>query len=113
MLPLYEKHGFEVELTPPSGDGGLDLYAVRYESYGKVLTIVECKRNAPDRPVGVELVRSLYGAVEDKGASIGVLATSSSFTAGAKSLQEKHKFRLALQDWFRLQDMLGVDHSAP
>jgi restriction system protein len=109
VAALYEKHGFEVELTPPSGDGGLDLYAVRYESYGKVLTIVECKRNAPDRPVGVELVRSLYGAVEDKGASIGVLATSSSFTAGAKKLQEKHKFRLALQDWFRLQDMLGVD----
>jgi restriction system protein len=109
VAALYEKHGFEVELTPPSKDGGLDLYAVRYEPYGKVLTIVECKRNAPDRPVGVEIVRSLYGAVEDKGASIGVLATSSSFTAGAKKLQEKHKFRLALQDWFRLQDMLSAD----
>lgn len=108
VAALYEKHGFEVELTAPSRDGGLDLYAVRYEPYGKVLTIVECKRNAPDRPVGVELVRSLYGAVEDKGASIGVLATSSSFTAGAEKLQEKHKFRLALQDWFGLQDMLGV-----
>jgi restriction system protein len=107
VAALYEKHGFEVELTPASRDGGFDLYAVRYEPFGKVVTIVECKRNAPHRPVGVELVRSLYGAVEDKGASVGVLATTSSFTSGAKALQERHGFRLALQDWFDLQDMLG------
>jgi restriction system protein len=106
VAALYEKHGFEVELTPASRDGGVDLYAVRYEPYGKVLTVVECKQNSPHRPVGVEMVRSLHGAVEDKGASVGVLATTSSFTAGAKALQQRHRFRLALQDWFDLQDML-------
>ena len=106
VAALYEKHGFEVELTPASRDGGVDLYAVRYEPFGKVLTVVECKQNAPHRPVGVEMVRTLHGAVEDKGASVGVLATTSSFTAGAKALQQRHSFRLALQDWFDLQDML-------
>ena len=107
VAAIYEKHGFDVELTPASNDGGVDLYAVRYEPYGKVLTVVECKRNAAHRPVGVEIVRSLHGAVDDKGASVGVLATTSSFTAGAQEFQQRHAFRLALQDWFDLQDMLG------
>lgn len=106
VAELYERHGFKVELTPASRDGGVDLYAVRYESFGSYLTVVDCKRYAPHRPVQVKLVRELYGVVQDKGASVGVLATTSSFTAGAKELQERHRYRLALQDWFDLQDML-------
>jgi restriction system protein len=106
VAELYERHGFEVELTPATKDGGVDLYAVRYEPYGKLLTVVECKRHAVDRPVEVKLVRELYGAVQDHGASAGVLATTSSFTTGAQEFQERHRYRLALQDWFDLQDML-------
>jgi restriction system protein len=106
VAELYERHGFDVQLTPASNDGGVDLYAVRYDAFGSFLTIVDCKRYAPHRPVQVKLVRELYGAVQDKGASVGVLATTSSFTAGAKNLQERHRYRLALQDWFDLQDML-------
>lgn len=106
VAALYEKHGFEVELTPATRDGGVDLYAVRNLPFGKVLTVVECKRNAPHRRVGVGLVRSLYGALEDKGANIGVLATTSSFTSDARAYQERHAFRLRLQDWFALQDMM-------
>jgi restriction system protein len=106
VAELYERHGFKVELTPASRDGGVDLYAVRYDAFGSYLTVVDCKRYAPHRPVQVKLVRELYGAVQDKGASVGVLATTSSFTAGAKKLQERHRYRLALQDWFDLQDML-------
>lgn len=108
VAAIYEKHGFDVELTPPTRDGGFDIYAARYEPYGKVLTLVECKRNAPHRPVGVELVRSLHGVVEDKGANVGVLATTSTFTDGAKKWQQRHQLRLALQDWFALQDMMGA-----
>jgi hypothetical protein len=103
---LYERHGFKVELTAASRDGGVDLYAVRYEAFGSYLTVVDCKSYAPDRPVQVKLVRELYGVVMDTGASVGVLATTSSFTKGAQALQERHRYRLALQDWFDLRDML-------
>jgi restriction system protein len=106
VADLYRKHGFAVELTPTSRDGGVDLYAVRYEAFGSYLTVVDCKQFASHRPVEVRLVRELYGVVQDKGASAGVLATTSSFTAGAREFQERHKYRLALQDWFDLQDML-------
>lgn len=106
VAALYERHGFEVELTPASKDGGVDLYAARHEAFGTCLTVVECKRNSPDRPIGVELVRSLYGVLGDKGASFGVLATTSSFTGGARDFQQRHEYRLGLQDWFDLQDML-------
>jgi restriction system protein len=106
VAELYERHGFKVELTPASRDGGVDLFAVRYEAFGKFLTVVDCKRYAPHRPVEVRLVRQLHGVVEETGASAGVLATTSSFTKGAKELQERNQYRLALQDWFDLQDML-------
>lgn len=106
VAALYERHGFQVELTPPSGDGGVDLYAVRHEAYGRCLTVVECKRYAAHRRVGVDLVRQLHGVVESLGASVGVLATTSTFTAGAKALQQQHRYRLGLQDWLALQDML-------
>jgi restriction system protein len=110
---LYERHGFEVKLTPASKDGGFDLYAIRHEAFGRFLTIVECKQNAPNRPVGVELVRSLYGVLAHKEASFGVIATTSTFTAGAKELQREHEYRLGLQDWLALQNMLrGPSSSA-
>jgi len=106
VASLYERHGFHVELTPQSADGGVDLYAVRYEPYGRCLTIVDCKRYAVHRPVQVGLVRHLRGVIEDKGASVGVLATTSTFTKGARKFQEAHGYRIGLQDWFDLQDML-------
>lgn len=56
--------------------------------------------------LGVEMVRSLRGAIDDHGASVGVLATTSSFTAGQKRFSSATAFGWRCQDWFDLQDML-------
>lgn len=106
MAELYAREGFEVELTPPTRDGGVDLYLVRYTSFGRLLTIVEAKRHRPDRSVGVGVVRQLYGVLEEKRANAGVVATTSFFSPEAESFQKDIGLRLALQDYADLRKML-------
>jgi len=106
MAELYARQGFEVELTPETRDGGVDLYLIQHTSYGRLLTVVDCKRKRADRPVKVEVVRQMLGTIEETGASAGVLVTTSRFTSGAIKLGEKYPFRLGLQDYFNLHSML-------
>lgn len=106
VAELYEREGFEVELTRASRDGGVDIYAVQRATFGSFLTVVDCKRYAADRPIEVGLVQGLYGTVNDLHASMGVIATTSYFTGGAKRLQERRKHRLGLQDFAAVREML-------
>jgi restriction system protein len=106
VAELYDREGYEVELTPVSNDGGVDIYAVQRTAFGSFLTVIDCKRYRKDRPIEVDLVRQLYGTVEAQDASVGVLATTSHFTRGAKAFQRDRKFRLGLQDFLDLHEML-------
>jgi restriction system protein len=106
MADLYAGEGFEVTLTPETRDGGADLYLVQHTAFGQLLTIVDCKRNRADRPIGVGVVRQMLGTIDQTGASAGVLATTSRFTSGAVQLGQQYPFRLGLQDYFDLHSML-------
>jgi len=74
---------------------------------GHVLCLVEAKKYKQTRKVGVELVRTLYGTVFDQSASSGMLVTTSSFTAGAKDFQNRHKYRLTLKDYSNVQQWIS------
>jgi hypothetical protein len=106
VAELYARAGFEVELTPASGDGGVDVYAIRRDDLGSTLTVVQAKRYKPELKVGVGQVRELFGTVNLQDASAGVLITTSSFESGAKALAANHQWRLELRDYARLQEML-------
>ncbi len=106
LAELYARQGFDVELTQQTHDEGVDLYLVRHTSFGRLLTLVDAKRHRADRPVGVGVVRQLYGVVEAKNASAGVVATTSFFSRDARRFQERVPFRLGLQDYRDLQMML-------
>lgn len=106
VADLYEREGYEVELTPVSRDGGVDIYAVQRTAFGSFLTVIDCKRYRKDRPIEVGLVRQLLGTVEAHDASIGVLATTSFFTRGAQAFQHDRKYRLGLQDYLDLHGLL-------
>jgi restriction system protein len=106
VAELYERSGFEVELTRASKDGGVDIYAFQRAPFGSFLTIVDCKRHRADRPVQIGLIRQLYGTVMATDASVGVIATTSYFTKGAKTFQAERKHRLGLQDFVSLKDLL-------
>ncbi len=99
VAELLSRQGFDVTLTSPSGDRGVDIYAKRTDLFGPTLYVVECKKYDINRPVGPDLVRMLYGVVERERASRGVLATTSVFTAGAREEVEGDlAYRMSLRD---------------
>lgn len=104
---LMAHQGFEVELTPETRDGGIDLYAVRHTAFGRLLLAVDCKRYEPSRPVGIGAVRGMLGAIDIARASAGLLISTSRFSAPARTLAEDHPFRIGLQDYFDLQRLLA------
>src|SRR5215213_9454961 len=73
IAELLVRQGYYVQVTPTTRDGGKDIYAVAKSSVGSFLYVVECKKYAPGRPVGVALVRNLYGVVQAERASAGIL----------------------------------------
>jgi len=95
-------------LTPASKDGGKDIYAAKKDHLGTFLYIVECKKYAPDNPVGVALVRQLNGVLHAEQATAGILATTSFFTSGAKQFQETVAFQISLKDYFGIQGWLNA-----
>jgi restriction system protein len=105
---LFERLGYDVELTPASKDGGKDLYIAKKDMLGSFLFYVECKRYAPDRPVGVGLVNALTGVVESGRATAGLMLTTSRFTAGARAVQDRWQYRLSLKDYGDFKQMLGA-----
>ena len=79
------QHGFTVELTKQTRDGGKDIIAIKSELGIKSKYIIECKRYAASNPVGVGLVRALFATQTLEGANKSVLATISRFTPAAHS----------------------------
>lgn len=87
VATLIDKLGFEdVAITPRSGDQGRDILAVKRVLGIPVLFAFECKRYGPDKPVGVGLLRALYGSISHgpTKANKGILVTTSRFTSGAR-----------------------------
>ena len=106
VAELISRLGYAVELTPASKDGGFDIYAARRDGLGEFMYLVECKRYAPTRKVGVEIVRSLHGVVNSVRATAGIVVTTSHFTSGAEEFQKRNSFQLQLHDYLVLRRWL-------
>jgi hypothetical protein len=106
IAELLFRHGYDVELTPFSKDGGVDIWAAKRESVGCFLYAVQCKHHTPGNRVGVGMVRELYGVVERERATAGILATTTGFTRGAVELQQALWTRLSLRDYYGVLDWL-------
>lgn len=99
VADLLADLGYEVEITPPTRDGGKDILAKMNTPHGKLLCLVEAKKYRADRPVGVELVRQLYGTLIDANATSAMLVTTSYFSPDAKTFQQRHRYKLSLHDY--------------
>ena len=99
IADLLQGMGWDTYLTPATRDGGMDILAYLNTPIGRLLCIVEAKHYRPDRPVGVQLVRNLYGTFCDREASSSLLVTSSYFSPDAVAFQERHKHVLELRDY--------------
>jgi len=108
MASIFRNQGYNVELTPPSKDGGYDLIAVQHNNLtGSQVYLVECKKYAPDHKVNVGIVRGLYGIVCSEDVTKGIIITTSSFTRGAKEFAGDHSSRLSLRDFESLKEWLS------
>lgn len=106
VAEIFRDLGYETVLTPKSKDGGRDVHAIRKDSVGTMLFLIECKRWARDRPVGVEVVRGLYGVVAAEKATCGIVATTSRFTTGAKQFASQVRYQVSLRDFDNLREWL-------
>jgi HJR/Mrr/RecB family endonuclease len=95
---IMEKHGYEITLTQQSRDGGIDIFALKNDGFGNILTIVDCKKYSANNPVGIAAVRGMYGTLQIESASHGIIATTSRFTADAYNLAQEYKYQLSLKD---------------
>lgn len=107
IAELLRDMGFEIELTKSTRDGGIDIFAYVPTEIGNFLCLVEAKRYRSDRPVGVELVRNLYGSFCDHQANSALLVTTSYFTKDAKEFQSRHKYQINLKDYFDINSWLS------
>ena len=100
VAAVFKQSGFEVELTPETRDGGIDIIAVRMDRIvGKELCFIECKRYLPHNTVGIGVVQRLLGVVEQHKATKGVIVTTSSFTKDARLVALNTCNRLELSEY--------------
>lgn len=99
IADMFKNQGYEVTLTPQSKDGGMDIIAVQRDGIGTVMVVIECKRYAAGNKVGVEIARGLYGVVEQRQATRGIIATTSYFTRGVVDFRNTLPHRLGLADF--------------
>jgi restriction system protein len=108
VAELLSRLGYRIELTPQTRDGGKDIYAAKHDNIGNFLYIVECKRYAPDSPVGVEIVRALHGVADIERVTGAMIVTTSYFSADARALQSRIKYQMSLKEYFDLRQWLSA-----
>jgi hypothetical protein len=90
----------QVGITKQSRDGGKDI--IGFDS-DRGPFLVEVKRYKKWRKVGIEIVRQLVGTMFFEGVHRGFVVSTSSFTAGARSisrsLKARHGWDLELKDF--------------
>jgi restriction endonuclease Mrr len=107
VAELLSKEGFEVNLTKVTRDGGKDIFIAHNNRIGDFLYYIECKRYGIGNPIGVNLVRELYGTVSHDRATAGMLVTTSYFSPDALDFVRKIKHQISLKDYIMLQDWIN------
>jgi HJR/Mrr/RecB family endonuclease len=101
---LLQQRKWNVESTPLTRDGGVDLIARRNDDIGVEITLyIQCKNHVT--PVGVDVIRELNGVLP-KGANgtRGVVVCPSGFTADAISFAKDRS--ISLWDRHHLFDLI-------
>lgn len=89
---LFSSWGFRTNITPKTGDGGVDIEANYDGEIFKGTYLIQCKLWKNN--VGEPQIRDLYGAVQSRAALKGILVTSSDFSSQAKKFAENKNIDL-------------------
>ncbi|MDB5088586.1 MAG: hypothetical protein JWR09_2580 [Mucilaginibacter sp.] len=100
MAELLRSRDFEVFLTKRTRDGGKDIIALQNLAGLPFKMLIECKKYAPTRKIGVDIIRGFSHVVNTNKANKGIIFTTSYFTADAKKEQElSMPYLLDLRDY--------------
>lgn len=106
VADLFNQYGFNALVTQKTRDGGKDIIAT-FEMGGIIYTTYfECKQQSFNRPVGVDVVRELYGVMQKDNIDKGIIVTTSRFTKDAEREAEELKGRIQLIDFVKLCDLM-------
>lgn len=105
VAEIFREKGYEVELTQATRDGGKDLMIID-KSLGNFLIYAECKKFAPNRPVGVSIISDLAGRIDNDRATAGIVITTSYFSQEAKTFTNKIQHKMSLVDYLKLEDWI-------
>jgi|HubBroStandDraft_6_1064221.scaffolds.fasta_scaffold1082890_1 hypothetical protein len=98
VAEIWKRFGYEVELTKATRDGGYDVVAVKQGKEMASRILIECKRYDLRNPVGVSIVRELYGVKTAQKATKAILATTSYLTDPATEFIDDHYWELEAKD---------------
>ncbi len=86
---LFTKLGFEVLVTKPSSDGGVDVEAVNTRVIYRGKYLIQCKRYRARNKVSRPEIQGFFGRVASEKGARGIFVTSSSFTRGARQFAQE------------------------
>src|SRR6266516_2952333 len=98
VAELLDKMGYEVRLTPRSGDKGRDIIAHIKTPVTPILMLVECKRYAEKRLVGPEPITRFCFRLFDDSANLAMVVTTSSFQPVAKETANSRGYQISLKE---------------
>jgi hypothetical protein len=98
--------GFDVEITKATRDGGTDIIAYVRNAVCSYLTHIECKRYAPNKKVGVGIIREVIGVHQIRKATKSIIVTTSFFSHDALKEAELMENQLDLKDFNDLKKWL-------
>jgi hypothetical protein len=101
---VFADFGYDVQVTRATHDGGKDIILTTETPMGSILAFVECKRYAPSRRVGVEVVQRLHGVQLAEHASKSIIVTTSRFSKEAEKFASRFSFLISLRDY---DDVVG------
>lgn len=106
---FFRRSGYDVHVTPPSGDGGVDVRAVRGQGIvGPELILIQAKRLRDDRQVGIETVKALWSDIDEAAATRGVIATTSTLAPGARAYCQARQYRLTAAERPMVENWLKI-----
>lgn len=106
VASILEDLGFDVELTQATRDGGSDIIAYIRNAVCEFLTLVECKRYAPENKVGVGIIRQVTGVHHIKRATKSLIVTTSYFSPDAIKEAKAFENQLDLKDYEAIKGWL-------
>jgi hypothetical protein len=112
LADILRRFGYQVELTKPTKDGGIDIIAIKKEdNFGEHKYLLQAKRY--NKSVQVSPVRELLFLHDEYKATKSCLATTATFTKGAWQLADQHRWKLELKDHLGILDWIKTVVNQP